>query len=263
MALELTDTHCHIHSKDYPLDPETVIQDGQAAGVSRAIVVGTDVADSERAVAFAQAHPGIWSSIGIHPHEASRYLHDQGAQATFSHLASQKKVVAVGECGLDYFYHHSEPKDQQELLHFQLDLAKRHHLPVIFHVREAFDDFWPIFDQYQGIQGVVHSFTASSAVLEQVLERGLYIGLNGIMTFSKKPEQLAMAKKVPLDRFVLETDAPFLTPVPYRGTICQLKHVRDTAEFLAELREEDILDLTAATTESAIKLFRLDVKEQE
>ena len=123
--------------------------------------------------------------------------------------------------------------------------------------REAFDDFWPIFDNFKGLRGILHSFTASNAIMDKALGRGLYIGLNGIMTFSRQSEQLAMARAVPLENLVLETDAPFLTPTPYRGKICEPKHVAVTAEFLRDLRGETLEQLAAATTHNAKELLRL------
>ena len=161
----------------------------------------------------------------------------------------------LGECGLDYYYENSPKEAQKAILRFQLELAQKHSLPVIFHVREAFDDFWPIVDEYKGIRGVIHSFTSTTRVLDEILQRGLYVGLNGIITFTKQPEQLAMAKAVPLEKLVLETDAPFLTPSPYRGTICLPKHVRTTAEFLADLRGEPLSAIADSTTRNARMLF--------
>jgi TatD DNase family protein len=128
-------------------------------------------------------------------------------------------------------------------------------VPLIFHVRDAFDDFWPIFDSYEGIRGVIHSFSAGLPELEQIQRRGLYVGLNGIMTFTKHVKQLDAAKAIPLARLLLETDAPFLTPQPFRGSICEPRHVRVTAEFLAELRGESLSELANATTRNAQSLF--------
>ena len=167
------------------------------------------------------------------------------------------KIVAIGECGLDYYYSHSPKAEQIELLHFQLGLAQKHDLPLIFHVREASDDFWPIFDQYKGVQGVIHSFSATRKDLDHILSRGLYVGLNGIMTFTKDTAQLEAAKAVPLTSLLLETDAPFLTPNPHRGTICEPKHIRVIAEFLAELRGEDLAEVASITTKNAQGLFKI------
>lgn len=255
--MKLVDTHCHIHSADYQLDADEVIAEAIKEGVAKIACVGTDLEDSIQAVEFVQKQPNCYASVGIHPHEAKRYKRQKDLLEKFAALADKPRVVAIGECGLDYFYNHSPKEDQMELLHFQLQLAKDHSLPMIFHIREAFDDFWPIFDQYPGLGGVVHSFTASAAELEQALSRGLYIGLNGIMTFTKDEKQLEMARRVPLQKLLLETDAPFLTPVPFRGTICQPKHVGATAKFLSNLRGETLEEFAMATTHNAIRLFNL------
>lgn len=254
---ELVDTHCHIHFPDYELDPDEVREEAEKEGITRLICVGCTLGDSQMAVEYAARHDRVWASIGLHPHEAADYVHDHEKLQKFRNLAEKPKVIAIGECGLDYYYEHSSKEDQKKLLRFQLDLAAEHGLPLIFHVRDAFDDFWPIFDEYQGLRGVVHSFTASTAEVEQILSRGLYIGLNGIMTFTKNQAQLEAAKAIPSDHLLLETDAPFLTPVPFRGKICQPKHVRVTAEFLGGLRGESLESLAEATTTNAKRLFNI------
>lgn len=272
--MQLTDTHCHIHEivdnhkhadegvhekwrKAGLTDPDAVIADAHRAGVTRLICVGCTVEDSALAVDFVQQRANTWASIGIHPHEAARYIRDTKALETFAALASKPKVVAVGECGLDYYYHHSPKEDQEKMLRFQMELALKHDLPMAFHVRDAFTDFWPIFDDYPGIRGVVHSFTASRHQLDEALARGLYVGLNGIVTFTKAGEQLETVKAVPLKRMLLETDAPFLTPVPHRGKICVPGHVVLTAEFLSNLRDESLDEIASVTTRNARDLFGL------
>jgi TatD DNase family protein len=273
--MEFVDTHCHIQeasqetggdafmqekwSKAGFSDPRSLIDGAKAAGVTRLICVGCTLKDSQMAIELANKNTGCWSSIGIHPHEAKDHL-DKAAQTAFEKLTIQPKIVAIGECGLDYFYTHSPKADQLKVLEFQLQLAQDNNLPLILHIREAFDDFWPVFDRFKALRGVVHSFSAHPKQLDEALSRGLYIGLNGIMTFTKDQQQLAAAKQVPLNRLLLETDAPFLTPVPQRGKICQPKHVVLTAEFLAELRVVDLAELAASTTHNAITLFNL--KEQ-
>lgn len=256
--MQFIDTHCHIQTADYPLDATVVIKNADLVGVNRMIVVGCTLEDSQEATKFAAQHSNVWASIGLHPHEAHHYVNDAEALAKFKQLASQPKVVAIGECGLDYYYNHSPAEAQKELLHFQLAIAQEFNLPVIFHVRDAFDDFWSIFDQYKGIKGVIHSFTATTKELEQIVSRGLYVGINGIMTFSKQADQLAAARAIPQDKLVLETDAPFLTPAPFRGTICEPKHIRVTAEFLSRLRDESLEEIATATTRNALRLFTLE-----
>lgn len=274
MRMQVTDTHCHIHEivgmhehvdegvhqkwqKAGVTDPDAVIADAAEAGVTRLICVGCTVEDSALAVDFVQQRQNTWASIGIHPHEAARHIRDQKALDDFAALASKPKVVAVGECGLDYFYTHSPKEDQEQMLRFQIELALKHDLPMVFHVRDAFADFWLIFDDYQGVRGVVHSFTATRKELDEAVARGLYVGLNGIATFAKAGEQLEAIKAVPLDHMLLETDAPFLTPVPHRGKICIPRHVVLTAEFLSNLRGESLDELAQVTTRNARSLFGL------
>lgn len=255
--MQFFDTHCHIQFPDYPLEAKQVYAAAHVAGVTKMLCVGCRLDDSQAAIAFADQYDSIWASIGLHPHEALHYVDDNEKLQQFRNLARAKKVVAIGEIGLDYYYEHSPKLSQQKLLRLQLDIAKEHNLPVIFHVRDAFDDFWKIFDAYQGIRGVVHSFSATEKELTKILERGLLVGLNGIMTFTRDPAQLKAAQKVPLDRLLLETDAPFLTPVPFRGTICEPRHVVETATFLATIRGEKLEVLAAATTKNAQDLFRI------
>ena len=271
--MQFFDTHCHIHESDVATNdhdatqqkwaklgnpaPDVLIAAAHAEGVTRLMCVGCSLDDSKRAINLAESRDNLWASIGIHPHEAQVHLDTPGSLEEFATLASNAQVKAVGECGLDYFYTHSPKEAQQKILRFQLDIAAKHNLPLIFHVRDAFDDFWPIFDEYKGLRGVIHSFTAGPKELQQILDRGLYVGLNGIMTFTKNDDQLAAAKAVPLERMVLETDAPFLTPAPYRGTICEPKHVRVTASFLAELRGQPLEILADTTTKNAQMLFDL------
>lgn len=258
---ELTDTHCHIHFPDYPLDPKLVVEDAKKAGVNRLLCVGCTIADSELAVEFAKRHDNIWASIGLHPHEGAIYVNDHKSLQKFRALAQDPQVVAIGETGLDYHYMHSPKKDQEKLLRFQLDVAIEHKKPLIFHVREAYDDFFKIYDEYaregHELRGVVHSFSAGRKELNQILERGLYVGLNGIMTFTKDAEQLEAAKLVPLDKLLLETDAPFLTPSPFRGKVCEPKYVKVIAEFLGDLRGEPLGQLAQATSNNATTLFGL------
>jgi TatD DNase family protein len=255
--MQLFDTHCHVHFADYGLDPNAVLAAAAAVGVTRVLCVGCTLEDSRAGIAFAKHRDNVWATIGLHPHEGAVYVNDPKALQQFRELAAKPKVVAIGETGLDYYYKHSSPEDQQKLLRFQLDLAAEHKLPLIFHIRDAFDDFWPIFDKYQNLRGVVHSFTAGQKELDQILSRGLYVGLNGITTFTKSAEQLTAAKAVPLNRLLLETDAPFLTPAPFRGSICEPRHVRVTAEFLSHLRGESLEELAVATTQSALDLFNI------
>jgi TatD DNase family protein len=218
------------------------------------ICVGCTLDDSRLAVEFAARREDCRASVGIHPHEAKDY---QGGRKVpeFAALVNEPKVVAIGECGLDYYYEHSAKAEQVKVLELQIELALAAGKPLIFHVREAFDDFWPVFDSFKGARGVLHSFTDSSANMAKAVERGLYIGVNGIATFNKNPALAEVYKTIPAEKLLLETDAPFLTPTPYRGTINEPKLLVAVADFLAELRGEDRDALAESTTRNARRLF--------
>jgi TatD DNase family protein len=274
--IQFVDTHCHIQSagiddgerlthaiwaKNPKLSGAAIIAAAKQAGVMSCICVGCDLNDSKLAIHFAAQHEHCWASIGLHPHEAQQYNNDQIKRDAFRALVGDKKVVAIGECGLDYFYEHSPKADQIAVLRFQFELAREYDLPMIFHVREALFDFWPIFDEYNDpkhpIRGVLHSFTDSMENLHKALHRGLYIGVNGIVTFVKDPAQRAVYRSIPLSNLLLETDAPFLTPVPYRGKINESKYIRIIAEFIAELHGVSLELLAEASTVNARSLFGL------
>lgn len=248
----LVDTHCHIHDANYPLDIGDVLKRAHHAGVNQMVCVGTSEQSSQRALDFAKNHEHLYAAIGVHPHDTK-----EGYAAIGQLLAAAEKPVAIGEIGLDYFYTHSPRELQIKALETQLDLARQYDLPVIFHVREAFDDFWPIFDNFPGLRGVLHSFTDTQLNVDQALARDLLIGVNGISTFTKDEAQRAMFAHLPLDRVLLETDAPFLTPVPYRGTVNEPAFVRNVAEFHAHIRNVDLDTVAAATSANARALFAL------
>lgn len=270
--MKFVDTHCHIQSvglnegerstrelwaKHSELSLDGVVQNAQNAGVQQMVCVGCDLEDSELAVQQIQNRDDLYASIGLHPHEAQRYAGKKDALDAFAGLVDRPGVVAVGECGLDYFYEHSPREAQVEVLKFQIELALKHDLPLIFHVREAFDDFWPIFESYQGIRGVLHSFTDNIQNMQKAAEHGLFIGVNGIATFAKDEKMRVMYRTIPQHLLLLETDAPFLTPVPFRGKVNEPKYTREVAVFLAELRSESLEELASATTANAKKLFNL------
>lgn len=266
--MELVDTHCHIQSaglgrgeratrelwaKAPGLTGDKMVAEAADAGVTRLICVGCDAEDSRLAAEFVENRENCWASVGIHPHEAQHY--NRARLEEFASLAGLPKVVAVGECGLDYYYGHSPKADQKSVFRFQIELALKRGMPLIFHVRDAFDDFWPIFDSYEDVKGVLHSFTDSVENLHKALERDLYIGVNGIATFAKDPARQTAYRQIPLQKLLLETDAPFLTPAPYRGNINEPKRVRTVMEYLAGMRGEDRAVLARATTRNARQLL--------
>jgi len=258
--LDVIDTHCHIHDSDFYTaeDAEKIYKNARNAGIAM-ICVGTNERSSRQAIDFAVAHEGTYAAIGVHPHDT------KDGYDSVAELAKQD-VVAVGEIGLDYFYDHSGRDIQIAALESQIQTALDNDLPIIFHVREAssaerrysaFDDFWSIFDNFHGIRGELHSFTDTQANLDKGFERGLYVGVNGISTFTKDPVQQRLFASIPLDRMLLETDAPFLTPVPHRGTINEPAFVSDVARFHAMIRGIEPSDVATATSANASTLFSL------
>lgn len=247
----LVDTHCHIH-ESYELPLDEVLLRAEEADVQRMICVGTSEESSRQAIKFSKTHSEAFASIGVHPHDTK-----DGYTQIAELAGTSEKIIAVGEVGLDYFYTHSPKELQIEALKAQIEVALTHDLPLIFHVREAFDDFWPIFDQYQGIRGVLHSFTDTKQNMEKAVAKGLYIGVNGISTFTKDEAQKAMFDAIPLDRILFETDAPFLTPTPYRGKVNEPAYVRIVAEYHAQRRGISLDEIAEASSQNARALFSL------
>jgi TatD DNase family protein len=247
----LIDPHCHIHESNYPLDIGDVITRARHHSVNQMICIGTSEQSSREAVEFARNHEHIYASIGVHPHDTK-----DGYKAIWE-LIDDPTVVAVGEIGLDYFYTHSPREVQIQALEAQIQLALDHNKPVVFHVREAFDDLWPIFDNFSGIKGELHSFTDTKEQLDRALTRGLYIGVNGISTFTKDEAQKEMFATIPIERLLLETDAPFLTPVPFRGKVNEPAFVRSVAEHHAKIRGLSLDEIATVTTANATALFAL------
>lgn len=246
----LIDTHCHIHEANYSLPISDVLARAHDKHVERMICVGTSIASTEQAITFASQYDNCFVAIGVHPHD-TKDGYDIGA------FAQSEKVIAVGEIGLDYYYTYSPKETQASALRAQIEIALAHDLPIIFHVRDAFDDFWPIFDSYEGIRGVLHSFTDTLENMQKGIDRGLYIGVNGISTFTKDATQIEMFDTIPLDRLLLETDAPFLTPAPFRGKVNEPALVEAVAEHHALRRNLTVEALSSATTANAIALFAL------
>ncbi|MFZ2125223.1 MAG: TatD family hydrolase [Candidatus Saccharimonadales bacterium] len=255
----LVDTHCHIHDdKIFPLNSDETIERALQADVTQMLCIGTDEQSSLKAIEFAESHDDVaFAAIGVHPHEAKNGCREL---EKLIQLGS-KKLVAIGEIGLDYHYDHSPRDVQIKVLQAQIELALKYNLPIIFHVREAYDDFWPILDNFQfagqQIRGVLHSFTDSPENAEKAIKRGLYVGINGFSTFTKDIPQQQMFATLPLDKILLETDAPFLTPVPFRGKINEPAFVRNIAMHQSLIRNISINEIASQTTENARALFGL------
>ena len=259
--LTLIDTHCHIHDSEfYPENREEVYQVSRDAGVVM-LCVGTDVRSSREAVEFARSHDGCYAIVGIHPHEAKDNAVDEIRALIENDILNAQSehqkpsIVGIGEIGLDYFYDYSPREAQIERLREQLSLAQEFKLPVSFHVREAFVDFWPIFDEFTEVKGVLHSFTDTQSTLDMAHEKGLFIGVNGISTFTKDERQRTMYEVLPLRSILLETDAPFLTPKPFRGKMNIPAYVERVAAHQAEVKSVSVDDVIRITTANARELF--------
>lgn len=249
--LRLIDSHCHLHDSEfYPEGREEIYQRAIDQGVGM-IVVGTDQRSSAEAMRFAESHQHTWAAVGVHPHDAK----DGWTEVETLLAAGSPKVVAVGEIGLDYYYNHSPRQAQIQALEAQIQLALDYNLPISFHVRDAFDDFWPVLDNFRGVRGVLHSFTDTQANLDKGLARGLYVGLNGISTFTRDPAQRAVYATIPLERLLFETDAPFLTPHPLRGRPNQPVYVELIAQFWAQQRGQSLAELAATSLANTCALF--------
>ncbi len=262
----LIDTHAHIHFDDFKGDLADVFSNARTSQVTSIITVGTTPQDSLKALDFVM-NPDIialasgielYATAGIHPHEAS--LGSDGLKV-IGKLARNGKyqglLVAIGECGLDYYRNNSPQAQQHEALEFQLQLAQELELPLVFHVRDAWEDFFAIIKNYPKVRGVIHSFTGTTKEVEQALGYELYFGLNGIMSFTKDQAQLEAAKIIPADRLLLETDCPYLSPAPMRGQRNEPSFIKYTGEFLAELRGEQYSELINSTATNAKLLFEL------
>ncbi len=259
----LIDTHCHYNHEAFDADRAEAIERARTAGVARSVVIGYDLASSEWAVRLAEEHPELWAAVGIHPNDAAQATPD-GLSRLFE-LAQHPRVVAVGEIGLD-FHWNVEPRERQEAaFQLQLRLARRLGLPIILHTRESDRDVVALLEAERGEwRGILHCFGGDPEVGERALAVGLHLGLGGVLTFKNARQLQETARTLPLTRIVLETDAPYLTPMPHRGRIkrnepCFLPFV---AQQLASLRELPEAEVTRITTGNAARLMDLPTEAQ-
>jgi TatD DNase family protein len=259
-GLALVDSHCHLGDSAFDADRDDVWQRARAAGVSRAVIIGAGGGSASNAVAIATAaaHPeAMRAVVGIHPHDA----HDasQAALAELETLAREPMVAAIGESGLDYYYTHSPRAAQIDSLRAHVALARATRKPLVIHCRDAYADLLRVLREERAheVAGVVHCFTGSTEEAKAVLDLGFAISLSGIVTFRNADPLRAAARTIPADRLLVETDAPFLAPVPLRGKRCEPAFVVETAIALAKLRGEDLGELCAATSANAARRFAL------
>jgi TatD DNase family protein len=253
----MIDTHSHLTDERFEGEVPEVMARARAAGLAAVVTLGTELADSERAISLAEAEPGLYAAVGIHPHAASSASPD--AMARVREMAARPRVVAIGETGLDYHYDFSPRMAQRWSFLRQMEMAAELDLPVVVHCREAEADVTAALrDSGEGTRGVLHSFAGGRTLLETALDLGWYISFSGMITF-KKYEGAELLRSVPLDRLLVETDSPYLAPVPHRGKRNEPAFVQFVAARAAELRGEDPATLAAAVTRNARAFFqRLD-----
>lgn len=252
----LTDSHCHLNYKGLVEDQDAVLDRARAAGVGTMLNIATRESEWDAVLATAMRAPDVWATVGIHPHEADDHAHVDTAKLV--ERASHPRVVGIGETGLDYYYDHSDRERQQRSFRSHIAACRATGLPLIVHTRDAEEDTLRILreEREEGpYSGVIHCFTASGAFADAAMALGLYISISGIVTFKSARDLQATAARLPLDRLLIETDSPFLAPVPHRGKPCEPAFVADTARFLADLRGESVEVLAAATTANFRTLF--------
>ena len=250
----LIDTHCHLDFPQFKKDFEAVLARAEEAGVGKMINPGVGIKESRQALELAKNHENIFAAVGIHPHEVNSL--NEGVLVELEELAGDPKVVAIGEIGLDYFRMRNEKTVQQEAFRKQLELAQKLKKPVIIHSREADEDIFKILDNFE-VRGVFHCFGGNWAFAQQVLERGFLIGLTGVVTFPKAVATHEVAKNIPLEKLLVETDAPFLAAQKFRGQRCEPAFVREVAEAIAEIKKTPIEEVAEKTTENTLNLFGL------
>ncbi len=252
----LVDSHCHLNYKGLREDQAGVIARARDAGVGTMLGISTRMEEWKEVIALADANDNIWATVGIHPHEVD--AHPSVDTAELIAAAEHRKVIGIGETGLDYFYEHSDRDRQRESFRGHIAAARETGLPLIVHTRDAEADTAEILANEMGkgpFTGVIHCFTASAAFAEQALALGFYISLSGILTFKNALDLQAVAAKLPADRILVETDSPFLSPVPVRGRVCEPAYVAHTAAFLATLRGTDPATVARQTSDNFFRLF--------
>jgi TatD DNase family protein len=272
----LIDTHTHLDFAQFHRRTDEVIQNASKAGIKKIINVGTTLQGSRDSIALADKHPEVYASVGIHPHDI--IAADRSAMAELLVLAKHKKVVAIGEIGLDYLKKNVDKEKQKKSFIIQIGLAKRMNLPIIVHNREADEDVLEIIKiQDDDLRGVIHCFSSNWSQAQKFLNLGFYISFTGSITFKNKKAGMQdqidnvrgctalgditeVIKKVPMDKILVETDSPFLAPEPYRGKNNEPAYVTEVAKKIAEIKEISFEEVSEKTTKNAIELFKFDNK---
>ncbi|MEG3090072.1 TatD family hydrolase [Sphingomonas sp. PB1R3] len=252
----LADSHCHLNYKGLVEDQAGILARARDRGVTAMLNISTRESEWDAVIATAEREADVWATVGIHPHEADAHSHVDTAKLV--ERAAHPRVVGIGESGLDYYYDHSDRDRQQASFRAHIAACRETGLPLVVHTRDAEADTAAILTEEMGkgpYPGVIHCFTASGDFADKALSLGFYISISGIVTFKNAKDLQETAARLPLDRLLIETDAPFLAPVPHRGRTGEPAFVADTAKFLAELRGETVETLTSATAENFHRLF--------
>jgi TatD DNase family protein len=250
------DSHCHLNYKGLVEDQASVLDRARAAGVSGMLSISTRAAEWDDVIGVAERERDVWASVGIHPHDAD--AHAEIEATTLVEKSAHPRVIGIGETGLDYYYDRSDRERQRASFRNHIAAARETGLPLIVHTRDAEEDTAAILTEEMGkgtFSGVIHCFTASAEFAHKALDLGLYISLSGIVTFKNARDLQDTARQLPLDRLLIETDSPFLAPVPHRGRPCEPAFVADTARFVAELRDMPVEALAEVTSANFHTLF--------
>lgn len=246
------DSHCHVHDRRMPGGVDAAVEAAHDAGVATMVSVGCDRETSLAAIDVAARHAGVWATVGLHPHDAKHGLD------TVTDLFDQPKVVAVGEAGLDYYYDHSPRDVQRDVFAAQIQIANERRLPLVIHTRDAWDDTFDVLSAEGAPERTIfHCFTGGPAEALRALEIGAFVSFSGIVTFKHAPEVQEAAQLVPFERMLIETDAPYLAPNPYRGKTNRPAWVTATARFIADLRDVPVDVVASVTTANGHAAFPL------
>lgn len=250
------DTHAHYDDAQFDSDREALLSSMPDLGVTTIVNVSSTLESCEKCVEFARKYPYVYAAVGVHPDEVGAL--NEETFAAMEALLDNDRVVAVGEIGLDYYWDNESHELQKKWFVRQLELARRHHLPIIIHSREAAADTMEIMKVHaQGLEGVIHCYSYSREQAEEYVKMGFYIGIGGVLTFKNAKKLKEVAAAIPLERIVLETDCPYLAPEPFRGKRNQSSYIRYVAEKLAEIKEMTVEEVIAVTEANAKKMYHL------
>lgn len=255
-AAMFVDSHCHLNYKGLVEDQAAVLHRARAAGVTTMLNISTRASEWDDVIGLAEREPDVWASVGVHPHDAD--THEDVETQTLVDRASHPRIIGIGESGLDFYYDKSDRDRQRASFRSHIAAARETRLPIIVHTRDAEEDTLAILGDEMGkgaYTGVIHCFTASADFARNALDLGFYISISGIATFKNARDLQETAAWIPADRLLIETDSPFLAPVPHRGKPCEPAFVADTARFLAQLRGETVEALSAYTSANFRSLF--------